>query len=189
MDILNELISGHRDVIIRVLRLGIDCCGDDCISRVTDWTRVKELNCHVYGLMIDPDQVNELLRRPSLIRSLLRERINKLIIYPCITPDLITLLSRLGFTVMNYITSDECPLTQEVVIHLDAYKIINLARSGFVVYVHLYNPCIKGKNSTHDLKSIINTALEYLRRSDIKIYLILDELPTNHGEYGSPPCY
>ncbi|BDR91274.1 hypothetical protein [Vulcanisaeta souniana] len=172
---LNELINRHRDIIIRVLRLGIDCCGDDCISRVTDWTRIKELNCRMYGLMIDPDQVHELLRRPSLIRSLLRMGINRLIIYPCATLDLVTLLGRLGFTVMNYITSDECPLTQEVVIHLDAYRIINLVRRGIVVYAHLYNPYIRERRDhMPDAYSVLNGNLEYLMKMGTRLYLILD---------------
>lgn len=122
------MIDKYKDIIISIYRLGVDCCGDYCIIRVTDWDYIKELRCNVYGLMIDPGQVNELLRRPSLIKLLLRRGgINRLIAYPCITQDKITLLSKLGFTVMNYFTSDDCSLTQSVVVHLDAYKIINLA--------------------------------------------------------------
>ncbi len=120
-----------------------------------------------------------MLRRPSLIKLLLQRGINRLITYPCITQDKITLLNKLGFTVMNYFTSDDCSLTQSVVVHLDAYKIINLVgRGGIVVYVHLYQPYIRGRSeSTRDINSIFDIALEYLRRSGgVKIHLILDEL-------------
>ncbi|GAB6946594.1 hypothetical protein JCM16161A_07240 [Vulcanisaeta sp. JCM 16161] len=177
MSSFRELINKYKDVVISVYRLGIDCCGDDCIIRVTDWSYVRGLKCRVHGLMIDPEQVNELLRRPSLIKLLLQRGVNRLIAYPCITQDRVMLLSRLGFTVMNYFTGDDCSLTQSVVVHLDAYKIIDLAGRGVTIYVHLYRPYIRGVGkSTYDINSIFDTALEYLRRSGIKIHLILDEL-------------
>lgn len=179
MDSFKELIDRYKDLIISVHRLGINCCGDDCIIRVTDWGGyVKELGCGVYGLMIDPEQISELLRRPSLIRLLLQRGINRFITYPCITQDRISLLSRLGFTVMNYLINDNCPLTQSIVIHLDAYKIIELASKGITIYVHLYYPYIKGRReSAYNVYSIFDVALEYLRRSGgVKIHLILDEL-------------
>lgn len=96
MSLFEELIDRYKDIIISIYRLGVDCCGDYCIIRVTDWDRIKELRCNVYGLMIDPEQVNELLRRPSLIKLLLQRGINRLITYPCITQDKITLLNNLA---------------------------------------------------------------------------------------------
>ncbi len=173
---LRELIDRYRDVVAGTYRLGIDCCGDDCIIRVMDWEYVYGLKCRVYGLMIDPEQVSELLRRPSLIRSLLSRGINRVITYPCIGSDSISLLDRLGFVVMNYLTSDDCLVTQGVVIHLDAYKIINLVRRGVTTYVHLYYPYVGGGGKTTSrIISIFDDALDFLRRSGVKVYLILDE--------------
>ena len=177
MNSFEDLINKYRDVIISVYRLGIDCCGDDCIIRVIDWDYVRGLDCRVYGLMIDPEQVNELLRRPSLIRSLLQRGINRLITYPCIAQDKVSLLNRLGFIMVNYLVSNDCPLTREVMIHLDAYKIIELVNKGVTVYVHLYHPYIKGKKeSAYDANLIFEAALEYLRKFKVTIRLVLDEL-------------
>ncbi|ADY00588.1 hypothetical protein VMUT_0375 [Vulcanisaeta moutnovskia 768-28] len=174
-DLFNELINEYRDIIIDVFQLGINCYGDNCIIRVTDWDYIRELKCRVYGLMVDPEQVNELLRHPSMIKLLLKSGVNRFIVYPCITQDKISLLNRLGFTIMNYLVNDDCTLTKEVVIHLDTYKIINLVNKGIIVYVHLYYPYIKGKkDTTYDINSMFDAALEYLRRSGVKIRLILD---------------
>ena len=177
MSSFRDLINRYGDVITSVYRLGIDCCGDDCIIRVVDWDYVRGLNCRVHGLMVDPEQVNELLRRPSLLKSLLQRGINRLIAYPCIAQDRISLLNRLGLTIVNYLVSDGCPLTREVMIHLDAYKVIELVNRGVIVYVHLYYPYIKGRGRPmYDIDSIFDAALEYLRRFGARIRLVVDEL-------------
>ncbi|MCG2863778.1 MAG: hypothetical protein L7H10_01740 [Vulcanisaeta sp.] len=172
MSFLGDLINKYRELIIKVLRLSVNCCGDDCIMRVLDVTRLRDINCGVYGLMIDRAQVGELLRRPSIIKLLLDRGINRLITYPCIDQGLIRFLERLGFTVINYITGDECVVTREVVTHLNAYKVIDLARRGVVVYVHLYRPYIR--RGQYDAVSLFDTAFEYLARGNVKIHLILD---------------
>ncbi|WP_243676092.1 hypothetical protein [Vulcanisaeta distributa] len=52
-----------------------------------------------------------------------------------------------------------------------------MAGRGIIVYVHLYQPYIRDRNEPiRDINSIFDIALEYLRRSRIKIHLILDEL-------------
>ncbi len=173
MDSFEELLDKYRDVVIGVYKLGTKCCGNDCIIRVTDWDYVKTLRCSIYGLMIDSEQADELLRHPSLIKALLEKGISRLIAYPCFGYSTIDLLRRLGFTVMNYVTEKSCPLTPEVVIHPNAYETVSLVKRGIITYVHLYNPYL-GKKLQYDIKSIFDVIFEYLRKANVKVYLILD---------------
>lgn len=175
MNELGNLINKYRDLVIRVFRLGIDCCSDDCIIRVLDVSHLGNIGCGVYGLMLDSGQVNELLRRSSIIKLLLNKGIIRLFVYPCINSERINFLERLGFIVINYLTSDDCVLTREVIVHPDAYRIINLVRRGFAVYVHLYNPYIR-RDYSYDAVSLFDAAFEYLVRNNVRVYLILDSI-------------
>ncbi|MFB6470977.1 MAG: hypothetical protein TU36_007090 [Vulcanisaeta sp. AZ3] len=175
MDELREIISKYWDLVLGVFHLGVNCCGDDCIVRMLNIEHIRNLGCKVYGLMIDKRQIDELLRYPSIIKSILDRGINKIITYPCISQDRINFMSKLGFKVINYISSNNCPLTEEVVIHLDAYRVIDLTNMGIKVYVHLYEPYIKDKPS-YGIVTVLEPILEHLRRSNVKFYLILDEL-------------
>jgi len=59
--------------------------------------------------------------------------------------------------------------------HPDAYRIINLVRRGFAVYVHLYNPYIR-RDYSYDAVSLFDATFEYLVRNNVRVYLILDSI-------------
>ncbi|WP_069807221.1 hypothetical protein [Vulcanisaeta thermophila] len=166
----NELINRYRTVIDQVFTLDVKDCGDRCIVRVLNWGVVDTLGS-VHALMIDPNEYWELLRRPSLIGKLLRRGLRRLILYPCFGSGELTVLGRLGFVTINYVTSNNCALTKYVVMPPNAYDVVSMVRGGYGVYVHLYRVFTK---QGRDLGSLFESFFEYLLKQGVRVNLILD---------------
>jgi len=133
------------------LELRIRCVDSQSIVRIIDWVLLEEQigGCDSpYGFMVDPEQVKDILRFPSLRERLLRLS-PRLFTYPCITEELVKRLELWGFKVINYVTSDDCFIT-DAVVTVPGYP-LNVEGE---IYVHIYEPFNEGclGHSIQDLR-------------------------------------
>lgn len=169
-DCINRALMNYNDVINQVFMLDVRDCGDRCILRLIDWSTIYSIG-NLYALMIDYDDFHELMKKPSIIRELFRRDLRRLILYPCFSNNDASILRRLGFLTINYITSEDCPYTEEVVMPPNAYDVVKAVNRGFRVYVHLYQPFIKRGQIPRNL---IDDFFNYLRENSVKVNLIVE---------------
>lgn len=172
-DVINETLRNYSDVVNQVFTLDVKDCGDKCILRVVNWNVIRNIR-NIYALMIDPDDFQELMKRPSLIKELLSKNLRRLILYPCFGNNELLVLHKLGFIAMNYITRRECPHTEDVVIPPNAYDAVQLVNEGVRVYVHLYQPFTRQRQIP---RGLFNDFFEYLRRYNVRVNLIVERFP------------